>query len=137
MIFPYIEALGLAEDRLWRPLIPVTFYANGLEFKSFGLIDSGADYSILPIEIAGILGLNLKGQPQYTLVGAGGSYFTIYRSPIEVDIVLEKRGFRKTQLHSYVYFSESGTTILLGQNGFLNKLKLTLNGKSREIQITV
>ena len=59
IVFPYVEFLGLAEDRVFRPMIPIIFQANGKEFKSYSLIDSGADYSILPIEIAGKFKLDL------------------------------------------------------------------------------
>lgn len=60
MIFPYVEFLGLAEDRVFRPLIPLTFKANKKEFKAYVLIDSGADYSVLPIEIAGKFNLKIS-----------------------------------------------------------------------------
>ena len=85
IVFPYVEFLGLAEDRVFRPIIPVVFRANGEEFKSYSLIDSGADYSILPIEIAGKFKLDLASQPRYSILGAGGNSFTIYKSPVEID----------------------------------------------------
>ena len=83
LIFPYIEFLGLTEDRVFRPMIPLVFRANGQEYKNYALIDSGSDYTILPIEIAGRFKFHLGDQPRYGLVGAGGDTFTIYRSPIE------------------------------------------------------
>lgn len=136
MKFPYVEFLGLAEDRVFRPMIPITFRANGKEFKNYSLIDSGADYSILPIEIAGLLELDLSKQPRYSILGAGGNKFTIYKSPIEIEHVIEKRGFRDIKWKSFIYFSESGSTILLGQNGFLNMLKVKLDGKNKEVEIS-
>jgi len=135
MKFPYVEFLGLAEDRIFRPMIPVIFKANKKEFKTYSLIDSGADYSILPIEIAGIFGFKLSDQPNYEILGAGGSTFKIYKSPIEVEQIIKKRGFRDISWKSYVYFAESGSTILLGQNSFLNHFKVILNGKNKEVEI--
>lgn len=135
MIFPFIEFLGFAEERLFRPLIPVTFKANNREFKTYSLIDSGADYSVLPIEIAGTLKLAISGQPQPTILCACGQTFKIYRSPVEIEHVIQKRGFRDIKWKSHVYFAESGSTLLLGQNGFFNYLKVTLNSKVREIEI--
>ena len=133
--FPYVEFLGLAEDRVFRPMIPVTFSANGEEFKSYALVDSGADYTVLPIEIAGKLNLKISDQPHYSILGAGGNTFTIYKSPIEIEHKIQKRGFRAVRWKSYIYFAESGSTILLGQNGFLGKFKVTLNGKNKAIEI--
>lgn len=136
IIFPYTEFLGLAEDRVFRPLIPVTFKANDQEFKSYALIDSGADYSIFPIEMAGIFKLKISDQPQYNILGAGGEIFKIYKSPIEIGHIIQKRGFRDIKWKSFVYFAESGNTILLGQNGFLNRFKVSLNGKEKTVEIT-
>lgn len=135
MIFPYVEFLGLAEDRIFRPMIPVTFKANGKVFKTYSLIDSGSDYSILPIEIAGIFKLKLSDQPRYNILGAGGNSFTIYKSPIEIEQVIQKQGFRDIKWKSFVYFAESGSIILLGQNSFMNNFKIILNGKTREVEI--
>jgi predicted aspartyl protease len=137
MNFPYVEFLGLTEDRVFRPMIPMVFKANGEEFKTYSLVDSGADYTILPIEAAGKLKLNLSDQPRYSLLGAGGNTFTIYKSPIEVEFVIEKKGFRSILGKSIVYFAESGSTVLLGQNGFLKYFKVVLNGKNKEVEISV
>ncbi|MBI2634099.1 hypothetical protein HYW82_00310 [Candidatus Peregrinibacteria bacterium] len=135
IVFPYIEFLGLAEERVFRPMIPVTFKANGKIFKSYALIDSGADYSILPIEIAGKFKLDLASQPQYRILGAGGNSFTIYKSSVEIEHIIKKSGFREIKWKSIVFFAESGSTILLGQNGFLNRFKVILNGKNKEVEI--
>ena len=135
MKFSYVEFLGLAEDRVFRPMIPVTFKVNKEEFKTYSLIDSGADYSVLPIEIAGIFNFKLSDQPHYNILGAGGNSFKIYKSPIEIEHIIQKTGFRTIRWKSYVYFAESGSTILLGQNDFLNKFKVTLNGKNKEVEI--
>lgn len=135
MKFSYVEFLGLAEDRVFRPMIPVTFVANKKEFKTYSLIDSGADYSILPIEVAGVFDLKLSDQPRYDILGAGGNRFAVYKSPIEIEQVIQKRGFRDIKWKSFVYFAESGSTILLGQSGFLDQFKVVLNGNSREVEI--
>lgn len=135
MVFPYVEFLGLAEERVFRPMIPVTFRVDKEEFKSYSLIDSGADYTVLPIEIAGKFKFKLSDYSNYRILGAGGEIFTIYKSPTEVELSIQKRGFREVKWKSFVYFAESGSTILLGQNGFLNRFKVTLNGKNKEIEI--
>lgn len=136
LIFPYIEFLGLAEERIFRPMIPVEFHANGEKFKSYALIDSGADYNILPIEIAGKLRLKLSSTHSYNILGAGGNNFTIYKSPIEISHIIKHHGFREIKWKSPVFFAESGSTILLGQNGFLNQLRVTLNGKNKTVEIS-
>lgn len=135
MKFPYVEFLGLAEERIFRPLIPITFKANDRVFESYALIDSGSDYTVLPIEIAGKLGLQLSHHLKYYIEGAGGNDFAIYRSSAEIEYVLQQRGSKAIRWLSHVYFAESGTTLLLGQKGFLDRFQVKLNGSKREIQI--
>lgn len=135
MNFPYIEFLGLSEERIFRPMIPIIFKANKKEFKTYSLIDSGSDYTILPIEIATILNLDISNEPRFNMLGAGGNCFIIYKSPIKIQFNIQKNGFKELHWKSYVYFAESGTTILLGQNGFLDQCKVLFNGTNKTIEI--
>jgi predicted aspartyl protease len=135
MKFAYIEHLGFSQERLFRPLIPVKFVVNGHEFVWHSLIDSGADYIVLPISVASRLGLNLDLALSFRVQAAGNQILTLYKSPIEIEIILEKGNSRPIKLSSHVYFSESESAVLLGQKGFLDRLKVTLNGKKREVEI--
>lgn len=135
MKFPYVEFLGLAEERIFRPMVPITFQLGKQFFPSYALVDSGADYTILPIEIAAVFDFKLSDQPQYTIQGAGGGVFTIYKSPKKLEHVFQKKGFRDIRFSSYVYFAESGSTALLGQKGFLDQLKVMMDGSKKEIDI--
>lgn len=135
MNFPFTEFLGLAEDRVFRPLIPITFKANNKSFDGYALIDSGSDYNILPIGIAKILGLDLSCESRYNISAAGGRVFTIYKSPIAIGHIIKKRGWKMINWNAFVYFTEVGGDILLGQSGFLNQFKVTLDGKNKEIEI--
>ena len=136
MDFPYIEDLGLEEERIFRPMLPVTFKANGESFKSYALVDSGSDYTILSIEVAGILKLRLTTEREFHLQGAGGNIFRIYKSPERVEQTIEKRGFRPRKFSSHVYFAESGSVILLGQKGFLDHLNVKLKGPKKELEVS-
>ncbi len=43
------------------PAIPITLIGE-TKFKTVGLIDSGADLSVIPREVAEVLGLKLSGE---------------------------------------------------------------------------
>lgn len=135
MKFPYVEFLGLAEDRVFRPMIPVTFKDKSISFETYCLIDSGADYTILPIEVANRFNVKLNAHTSYRVQDASGDGFKIYKSPIDLEQIVKQRGFRDIRSKSTVYFAESGGTFLLGQNNFLNQLSVELNGKGRYIEI--
>lgn len=123
MNFSFTEVLGLAEDRVFRPLIPITFKANDKNFDGYALIDSGADYNFLPISIAKSLELDLSCQPRYSISAAGGKVFTVYKSPVKIDHAIKKRGQKFIRWKSFVYFSESDGYILY------QGLKFLLDGK--------
>jgi len=135
MIFPQIEFVGLLEERIFRPMIPITFKSKNLTFQSYALIDSGSDYTILPIEIAGKLNIKLSSKNSYEIEGAGGTIFRIYRSPSEIEYIIYQKGFRKIKNKAHVFFAESGNTLLLGQKGFLDKISIRLNSMRKEIEI--
>lgn len=135
MIFPFIEFLGVAEERIFRPMIPVTFGANKGVFNTYALIDSGSDYTILPIEAAREFKFNLGDQPQYYLQGAGGAKFKVYKSPVATEYLIKKRGFRDFKWKSHIYFAEAMSTTLLGFKGFLENFEVKLNGKTKEIKL--
>lgn len=120
---------------IFRPTIPIAL-KNGTRFVFVeALIDSGADYTILPIELAGELGLKLKDENKSACHGAGSNSFYIYPSPIKIKHVLRKSGFRPIQWMANVYFAEAQPTILLGNKGFLEHFRVTLNGLLKEVEI--
>lgn len=135
MNFPFTEFMGFAEDRVFRPMIPIAFEANNKSFDGYAVIDSGSDYNVLPVQIANSLGLDLSCEPRYRISAANGGTFTVYKSPIAIDHLIKKRDHKTIKWKSFVYFSESVDGILLGESGFVNKFKVTLNGKNREIEI--
>lgn len=135
MIFTYTEFLGVAEERIFRPMIPITFIADSEIFNTYALIDSGSDYTILPIEIAARFNFNLANQPQHLMQAAGGQTFTMYKSPLKVEHLIRKNGFRDFKWQAYVYFAESSQTTLLGFKSFLENFEIKLDGKNKEVKI--
>ena len=133
MIFKYPESLEVGGEKLYRPVVPILFKNDNYFALLEGTIDSGADYILLPISIAQKLNIKLKKKTQF--YSAGGGKFTVYRSPVKIEYILRKDGFGNISHKTIVYFAESQTTILLGNYGFLEKFKVTLNGPKKEVEI--
>ena len=55
MKFKYSEYIGGNNVKIFRPTVPIVFKNNSKFIQTEAVIDSGADFTILPIEIAGIL----------------------------------------------------------------------------------
>ena len=118
------------------PLIPVTFKNKKHVMRTIALIDSGADISILPIQIAGELDLKLNPKEKIEINAAGGNTFFVYPSADKIECIIEQKGFRSIALKSKIYFAESAATILLGHNDCLYQLKVVLNGVKKEVEIS-
>ncbi len=135
MNFPFTEFMGFAEDRVFRPMIPIAFEANNKSFDGYALIDSGSDYNVLPVQVAYSLGLDLSGEVQYRVSAADGRTFTVYKSPLAIDHLIKKRDHKTIKWKSFVYFSDSVDNILLGESGFVDRFRVVLDGKNRKIEI--
>ena len=89
MKFKYSEYLFDDGSTISRPTISITFQHKFESISMEALIDSGADFTILPIEIANILEIDLDSAAKKTFQGAGGNPFHVYPSAVAVEHILE------------------------------------------------
>ena len=47
---------------IYRPIIPITFNGNSENIDIFGLLDSGSDVTIIPIDLAEVFGVKFLGE---------------------------------------------------------------------------
>lgn len=113
-----------------RPMIP--FVAIGKErFNFFGMLDSGSDNTIIPIEIADALEIEFVGENE--LLG-------ITRKPVVVKEgkmgIRFGRGneFYEFQVPVLVPIVEEDIPIIIGREGFFNHFKITFNESERKIE---
>lgn len=135
MKFKYSEYKDDKGIKFFRPTLPILFKCNQKFIFVEAVIDSGADFNILPIEIAGILGIKLDCRAKSEFHGAGSNSFMVYPSQVKIEHVIRQDGFRPLRWESEVYFAESQPAILLGQKGFLENFRVTLDGKKRETEM--
>lgn len=135
MKFKYSQYPTLEGKSIYRPSIPIIFKNEEKFIYVEAIIDSGADFTILPIEIAGELGIKLDVKSKATFYGAGGNPFTVYPSPVQIEHVLRQNGFRQITWKASLYFAESQPAILLGNHGFLDQFEVRLKGKTKETEI--
>ena len=120
MNFPYTTLPGFPKDTR-RPLVPVKFIYQGKStLLIFCLVDSGADYSYLTIEIAELLGIPLKGIKPQKSFGINGASFLCYPSRITMEI-----GGQRIDIPAH-FSNELNQAFpcILGQEDFFNKTKI-------------
>lgn len=115
-----------------RPYLKI-FLRNAYATTSplFGLVDSGADYSIFPYTLATkSLNLDLAGAPIWTFEGTTGRPQIAYLAQVEINILDESSTTADFQFNTQVGFCPDfgfGGGVLLGQNGFMSRFKTLFN----------
>jgi len=127
---------GLAAQTIYRPCIPVTFRYSGASFPvGNALVDTGADVTLLPMELATHLGVELAAEEGIDIGSAGGGHFIAVPSAKPVECSIEGHGFRPLRWKGIVYFAPRQPTVLLGHRGCLDHLDILFRGRSRALEV--
>ena len=130
IIFRYKKVTRPDKTEVKSPSIPITLIGKTMRFDAVALLDSGADVSAVPKDIAELLGLDLSGkrEPAY---GIGGKVDSVESS---LSIIIEKGHEHysfdipvKVILDSYEF------PVLLGRAGFFDKFVVSFNQKAEKI----
>lgn len=113
---PYFEDGKL--DAIYRPMISIKLGAN---HKIFAhdikcLLDSGADFNLLPADVGLSLGLNIKKGKKVTHIGIGDVGIAAYRHSVKIYL----GGYN---FNTSVDFSYDHKIPLLGRYGFFKYFK--------------
>lgn len=120
MNFPYTTLPGHPYDTK-RPLVSIKFiHQDKPTLPILCLIDSGADYTYLTLEIAKFLGIDLTNIKPQKSFGINGSPFICFAAEIELEI----GGYHLT---IPVHFSNQLTgafPCIIGQENFFSKARI-------------
>lgn len=135
MEFTYVKTQG-ETGYTYRPCLPVTF-SFGTKRIPIGnaLVDTGSDVTILPLDIAHALEIELDDSKQIRLSSAGGGIFTALPSSKKITYSIEKKGFRSITWKGIIYFAESEPIVLLGHYQCAEYFDLTFQGPEKTLSI--
>ncbi len=119
---------------VWFPIVPIII--NGFPLGN-ALIDTGADVTLLPMELHQILGVDLDYENAIQVGSAGGGRFKAIPSSTKITYTIDHSGFRPVSWKGKVFFSSEQPIILLGQHQCLSELKITLDRLIRKIKIQI
>ncbi len=116
------------------PVIPLTLIGQKEKIDVIGLLDSGADFSFIPYELAEVLGLNMSDKPQEI----GGISGTVLAIPTTININVKKGNENYTfPVNVYVSTKEMQDEfpILIGRDGFFEQFKITFIEAEKRIHL--
>ena len=122
------ELIKMTPDDKPRPLIPVQILnpANGKSFRTFALIDTGVDQTVIPAEFAKILDMVVDETTSRRKIQTANGIQTV----TSFNIILELFNTEGETLHSSDEFEiiniEGLNTVLIGMD-FLSKFELKID----------
>ena len=121
-----------------RPMVSIVVAYKGKRSPPIWfLVDTGADKTVLPLEIAEMLSIPLDLTKGEKTNGAGGGEFMLYESLERVDLCIEPpKGFRPLKWKAFISFAEKESIPLLGHKECLEKFNFEFLGRQRKLMIT-
>jgi hypothetical protein len=134
--FPYVECEGARRRVLHRPYLPVVLRHKGKRFfVPHALVDTGADMSILPLDIAHYLEIELDDTEGIDIGSAGGGRFVALPSCEPVQLSIEQKGHRPLEWKVILYFAPREPVVLLGHQHCLDRLRLLFDGPRKMLRV--
>ena len=105
---------------------------NSLEV--FALLDSGADFTLIPRAIADIIGIKLNEKDKESIGGVGGNSFA-YKVQLTCSLKLGHES-NKIQIKAMVLDEENEEIpVLIGREGFFENFEITFREYEKKILI--
>jgi hypothetical protein len=103
--------------------LPIIIHSVKSHLAVRALVDSGADFSILPMGYASYLGVDINVCEEQPCTTAGGSG-TVFVHPIPLEAEIQAMNIRFAMKSA---FTEYANTILLGRADFFKRFLVTLD----------
>ncbi len=135
MEFPYTKfkvSIKNFPSELYIPLLDVTFIHGVKNISTKGLLDSGANITLMNKEWAKALGIDWKKGMQSSAYGIIGKPVPIYIHQLEIEINKISNSRKQTNV---AFIDSPNIGILLGQIGFFDKFKVTFEYSEKTFQI--
>ena len=122
----------------WRIYLPVRFSnpATGRSVTVYGLVDTGADATLVPASLAVQLGHDLKGLAVRARITKGieAKDITVYRHSFDLALLTSTGGAVARSFPNVVIdCAESDVPVLLGASDFLTHFTWSVNYASRDV----
>jgi hypothetical protein len=122
---------GESLSDIYRPIVPVFIHGPRDSLLIRPLLDSGADFTLLPLSVATAIGVDLDMDRIGTVGGIEGGSLATYSSDVEFEL---NDGNERYRWSATVRFA-AGNNMLLGHLGFLEFLIATLDHHNRTFSL--
>jgi hypothetical protein len=103
-----------------RPIVELELIGKAENINALGLIDSGADTTVMNIEYAKVLGIDLSKSIKKEFLGIGDARVTTYISKVDMKV----KHFDKIVTTPVAFTDSPSVDILLGQEDFFECFRI-------------
>ena len=114
------------------PYIPIEIKGNSYWIQTMALLDSGADISIIPKDLAELLGLDLTGEK--TKANGIGGEITVINSRVLVRIKNPHEKY-EFEIPIQIILEETKAPPIIGRDGFFDKFIIEFNHYEEKIKL--
>jgi predicted aspartyl protease len=138
--FPYrayevssTPATPVSSGFIYRPVIPFALIGPAGVLDFYGLLDTGADETLITRRMAERLGLSAVDGPTYVIESAGGEVKVAY-AKVTIEVSERSEVFRWDATVGVT--DQDWTEALLGHSGFLAYFDVMFRGDACEIELS-
>jgi hypothetical protein len=135
LTYKYKKVKRAEEVYVKTPSIPVFLSGKGAKFQFMALLDSGADISVIPKDVAELLGLDLKGDIEEAK-GIGGKVPAI-ETKMKIELGKPHENYVFDLPVKVILKEDEDLPILIGRNIFFDKFTITFDQKEDKIILKV
>src|SRR3989338_1757626 len=129
--FKYKRVKRPNDNEIKSPSIPIVLQGKGSKYSFVALIDSGADVSVIPKDVAELLGLDLSAKHEEAR-GIGGRVPAI-QTNVNLEIGKPHENYNiNLPVKVILNDGDEEIPVLLGRSGFFDKFIITFD-QSKEI----
>lgn len=140
MKFPYVchevdPSANHPDGLLWRPEVPLKILGVAREISVLALADSGADLTLIPRSLAGILGISLDEKVFAQVGGVVGNSFSAPLATVQLELSDRAESVRWSSLVGFMDFGDENAAAVLGHAGRLVNFTAVLDGELRQLEL--
>ena len=133
MSFKYKTIKRLGGNIVKTPSIPVSLTGRSfIKIEFMALIDSGADLSVIPRDVAELLDLNLEGEKDKSR-GIGGEV-EVVNTKMQVNIQKGHEDYT-LQIPVQVILDDNKIPVLLGREVFFDEFRITFDQINEKVSL--
>lgn len=128
--FKYRPVILKSGSKIYRPLIPIKIKGSKSSFDTLAILDSGSDTTIIPKEIAEVIGIDCKNEN--SISGISGAPLKAKEGKINVEFG-KAREIYNFDIPVLVPEKEN-LAVIIGRMGFFEQFKIIFDESKKRIE---